>query len=104
MIDIDDNKSVELSIYDTTKEKNMGKITRNYYKDAHGAIIIFDVGNKESFNKVKYWLKETNNYAPKDIIICILGNKTDAPSASQISINEVKTLYNRRNLTCQKII
>ena len=92
LIDIDDNKSVELSIYDTTKEKNMGKITRNYYRDAHGAIIIFDVENKESFNKVKYWLKETNNYAPKDIIICILGNKTDVPSASHISIDEVKTL------------
>ena len=93
MIDIDDNKSVELSIYDTTKEKNMGKITRNYYKDAHGAIIIFDVGNKDTFNKVKYWLKETNNYAPKDIIICILGNKTDVPSESQINIDEVKTSY-----------
>ena len=93
MIDIDDNKSVELSIYDTTKEKNMGKITRNYYKDAHGAIIIFDVGNRESFNKVKYWVKETNNYAPKDIIICVLGNKTDVPSASQINIDEVKNLY-----------
>ena len=93
MIDIDDNKSVELSIYDTTKEKNMGKITRNYYKDAHGAIIIFDVGNKDTFNKVKYWLKETNNYAPKDIVFCILGNKTDVPSANQINISEVKNLY-----------
>ena len=72
MIDIDDTKSVELSIYDTTNEKKMGKITRNYYKDAHGAIIVFDVGKKESFNKVKYWIKETNNYSPKDIIICVL--------------------------------
>ena len=68
MIDIDDNKSVE-------------------------SIIIFDVGNKDTFNKVKYWLKEINNYAPKDIIICILGNKTDVPSASQINIDEVKTSY-----------
>ena len=93
MIDIDEHKSVELSIYDTTKEKNMSKITRNYYKDAHGAIIVFDVGNKESFNKVKYWLKETNNYAPKDIVFCILGNKTDVPSANQINISEVKNLY-----------
>ena len=93
LIDIDEHKSVELSIYDTTKEKNMGKITRNYYRDAHGAIIVFDVGNKESFNKVKYWLKETNNYAPKDIVFCILGNKTDVPSANQINIGEVKNLY-----------
>ena len=92
MIDIDDTKSVELSIYDTTNEKKMGKITRNYYKDAHGAIIVFDVGKKESFNKVKYWIKETNNYSPKDIIICILGNKTDVPSADNISFEQAKTV------------
>ena len=58
IIDIDDKSSVELSIYDTTNEKKMGKITRNYYKDAHGAIIVFDFENKESFNKVKYCKKK----------------------------------------------
>ena len=64
LIDIDDKSSVELNIYDTTSEKKMGKITRNYYKDAHGAIIVFDFENKESFNKIKYWQKEINNNAP----------------------------------------
>lgn len=92
MIDIDDKKSVELSIYDTTNEKKMGKITRNYYTDAFGAIIVFDVGNKESFNKVKYWMKEINNYAPKDIIICLLANKSDISAGREVTNEEAKEL------------
>ena len=92
MIDIDDKKSVELSIYDTTNEKKMGKITRNYYTDAFGAIIVFDVGNKESFNKVKYWMKEINNYAPKDIIICLLANKSDISTGREVTNEEAKEL------------
>ena len=75
--DIDENTTAELSIYDTTNEEKMGKITKNYYKDAHGALIVFDLTNKESFNKVKYWLKEIDSNAPRDIVLCLLGNKAD---------------------------
>ena len=42
-LDIDDNTSAELSIYDTTNEEKLGKITKNFYKDAHGAIVVFDL-------------------------------------------------------------
>ena len=92
IIDIDDKSSVELSIYDTTNEKKMGKITRNYYKDAHGAIIVFDFENKESFNKVKYWQKEINNNAPKDTMICILANKSDLIVGRNVNFEEAKAL------------
>lgn len=92
IIDIDDKSSVELSIYDTTNEKKMGKITKNYYKDAHGAIIAFDFENKESFNKVKYWQKEINNNAPKDIMICILANKSDLIVGRNVNFEEAKAL------------
>ena len=70
----------------------MGKITRNYYKDAHGAIIVFDFENKESFNKVKYWQKEINNNAPKDIMICILANKSDLIVGRNVNFEEAKAL------------
>ena len=92
IIDIDDKSLVELNIYDTTKEKKMGKITRNYYKDAHGALIVFDFENKESFNKIKYWQKEITNYGPKDIIICILGNKSDLIVGRNVNFEDAKEL------------
>ena len=91
-IDIDDNTSAELSIYDTTNEQKLGKITKNYYKDAHGAIIVFDLTNKNTFNRVKYWLKEINSNAPRDIVLCLLGNKADLTSDRNVAYEDAKTV------------
>ena len=91
-IDIDDNVSAELTIYDTTNEQKLGKITKNYYKDAYGAIIVFDLTNKNSFNKVKNWLKEINSNAPRDIVICLLGNKADISDDRNVAYEDAKSL------------
>lgn len=92
LIDIDEKSLVELSIYDTTNEKKLGKITKNYYKDAHGAIVVFDFENKESLSRIKHWQKEINNNAPKDIIICILGNKSDLIVGKNVNFEDAKAL------------
>ena len=89
-IDIDENTTAELSIYDTTNEEKLGKITKNYYKDAHGAIIVFDLTNKESFNKVKFWLKEIDTNGPRDIVLCLLGNKSDLTYDRTVQYEDAK--------------
>jgi Ras-related protein Rab-1A len=90
--DIDENTTAELTIYDTTNEEKLGKITKNYYKDAHGALIVFDLTNKESFNKVKYWLKEIDSNAPRDIVLCLLGNKADLTYDRIIQYEDAKEI------------
>ena len=91
-LDIDDNTSAELSIYDTTNEEKLGKITKNFYKDAHGAIVVFDLTNKTSFNKVKFWLKEINSNSPRDIVLCLLGNKADLTVDRDVPYEDAKAL------------
>lgn len=91
-VNLDDKTNIELSIYDTTNEKKLGKITKNYYKDAYGAIIVFDLTNKTSSNKVKFWLKELNSHAPRDIVICLLGNKSDLINERNVAYEDAKDL------------
>ena len=91
-IDVDDNTAAELSINDTTNEEKLGKITKNYYKDAHGAIIVFDLTNKPSFNKVKFWLKEINSNAPRDIVLCLLGNKSELTTERSVAYEDAKDI------------
>lgn len=91
-IDVDDNTVAELSINDTTNEEKLGKITKNYYKDAHGAIIVFDLTNKPSFNKVKFWLKEINSNAPRDIVLCLLGNKSELTTERSVAYEDAKDI------------
>ena len=79
----------DLSISDTTNEEKLGKFTKNYYRDAHGAIIVFDLTNEQSANQVNFWLNELKENAPKDIVVCILGNKEDLTSERKVEKKDV---------------
>ena len=91
-VEIDKTLTVDLAISDTTNEEKLGKITRNYYLDAHGAIIVFDLTNDNSFSKVKFWLDELKANAPRDIVYCILGNKSDLTADRTVKFEDAKAL------------
>ena len=91
-VDIDQNLRVELLISDPTNEEKLGKFTKNYYLDAHGAIIVYDLTNEQSFQKVKFWMEELNSNAPRDTVFCILGNKSDLTADRVVKYEDIKTL------------
>ena len=89
-VELDKNLNVDLLISDTTEEEKLGKFTKNYFLDAHGAIIVFDLTNQESFQKLKFWLEELNSNAPRDVIFCILGNKADLTADRVVKFEDAK--------------
>ena len=91
-IKIDANLTADLSINDTSEVENLEKIPRSYYTDAHGAVLVFNLADQKSFQKLQFWLDELNNYAPKDIIICFLGNQSDRTADRKVEFEEAKNL------------
>jgi small GTP-binding protein len=89
-VEIDQNLTADLLINDTTNEEKLGKFTKNYYLDAHGALLVYDLTNEKSFKKLKYWMDELNSNAPRDIIICILGNKADLTADRSVKYEDAK--------------
>ena len=75
--ELDGETSVNLQIWDTAGEERFMSVTRQYYNDSNGAMVIYDVTNKESFTKVDKWISELKNHAPKNIVIMVVGNKSD---------------------------
>lgn len=60
-----------------------------YYRDADGAVLVFDVTDRESFENVKnYWLKDIEEKAPENIQIAIVGNKSDLTEKEVITQRE----------------
>ena len=82
--------TVDLQINDTTNEENLGKFTKNYFLDAHGALLVYDLTNEQSFHKLKYWLEELKSNAPEDIVYCILGNKSDSTADRVVDYEKAK--------------
>ena len=72
-----DKKTVKLQIWDTAGQERFKTITSAYYRGADGIVIVYDVGNKDSFRHINDWLNEVNRYAPETTIKLLVGNKSD---------------------------
>lgn len=68
---------VKLQIWDTAGQESFRSIARSYYRDAAGALLVFDVTRRESFNHLARWLQETRQFANPNISITLVGNKAD---------------------------
>ena len=75
--DIDKNLTAELSINDTTEIERTSIFPKDYYRDAHGAILVFNLTDENSFKRLKYWREQLDSHAPVDIVVCYLGNQAD---------------------------
>lgn len=71
------SQSVQLSIWDTAGQERFHALGPIYYRDASGALLVYDITDAESFSKVKNWVKELRKIVGSDITIVIAGNKID---------------------------
>ena len=71
------NKLVKASIWDTAGQENYKAITRAYFHGALGAMIVFDITQSSTFESVSRWLNDIRSNAEKDVIIMLVGNKSD---------------------------
>ena len=76
-ISISSEIGAELTVWDTCGQERFRSMTRQYFKDAQGIVLVYDVGDLESFNNLSVWLKEIKNNSNKDPEIVLVGNKID---------------------------
>jgi len=92
MIDLDLNTVVKMNIWDTCGQEKFRILTKQYYRECQGAIIVFDLTNKRSFDYVKNWIEELHKYAPENVSILIVGNKSDLTAKKKVNKEEIKKL------------
>ena len=96
VINEDDNTSLRLNIWDTAGQEKYRAVTRQFYRDSDGAIIVFDLTKKNTFNGVQNWIKELKTHGSEDTEIIILGNKSDLPNEREISEEDIKNEINNK--------
>jgi len=70
-------RNVKLQIWDTAGQERFRSVTRSYYRGAAGAILVYDITNRDTYNHVSSWLSDARSLANKDIAIILVGNKVD---------------------------
>ena len=82
---LEPNKKVDLQIWDTSGEERFKTITRQYYRDASGILLVFDVTNEKSFADVVHWIEDIKLCAKSNVSIVLVGNKSDLESQRVVS-------------------
>ncbi|XP_057465912.1 ras-related protein RABA2a [Actinidia eriantha] len=72
-----EGRTVKAQIWDTAGQERYRAITSAYYRGALGALLVYDVTKPTTFENVSRWLKELRDHADSNIVIMLIGNKTD---------------------------
>lgn len=86
-------------VWDTAGEEKFRFIIKSYFNGAQGALLVFDLTNRNTFEKLDYWLEQldrgTNNFKGK---IVVVGAKSDMKSRREVSYEEAEEYCNINNL------
>ncbi|KAJ5076711.1 ras and ef-hand domain-containing protein [Anaeramoeba ignava] len=72
-----ENEKIKLEIWDTAGQDRFRSITPSYYRNTNGIMIVYDITNEETFEHISTWFQEIKTNAPEDVVISIVGNKSD---------------------------
>ncbi|CAH1372407.1 hypothetical protein MTP99_013907 [Tenebrio molitor] len=86
-----DGKRINLAIWDTAGQEKFHALGPIYYRSSNGAVLVYDITDEDSFQKVKSWVKELRKMLGADICLVIAGNKTDLEKNRNVSLEEAET-------------
>jgi small GTP-binding protein len=79
---------IKAQIWDTAGQERYKSITNAYYKGSKGALVVYDITKKETFDNIDRWITELKKNAEPDVTIILIGNKCDLNEERQIPIEE----------------
>ena len=77
IIKLRDGQLIKAQIWDTAGQEKYKAITSHHYRRAVGALLVYDITRRNTFDDCLKWYAELKNYTEKECIICIVGNKLD---------------------------
>ncbi len=91
-------KFAKVQIWDTAGQERFRTITASYYRGSHGAIIVYDITDRASFLHVQHWLDEIQRHGSDNMIVLVVGNKSDRGDAREVSFEEAAEFTTSRGV------
>ncbi|MEW5302028.1 MAG: hypothetical protein WDW38_008657 [Sanguina aurantia] len=94
-----DNKTIKAQIWDTAGQERYRAITSAYYRGAVGALLVYDITKSATFENVERWLKELRDHADSNIVIMLVGNKSDLKHLRDVNTDVAHGFCEREGLS-----
>lgn len=93
-----DEEKTKLNIWDTAGQERFRSVSKAYFRNAVGAILVFAINDQVSFNDLDGWLDDLHKLASPNAVIVLVGNKADLNDDRQISQNQAEEYATRNGL------
>ncbi|KAJ7225543.1 P-loop containing nucleoside triphosphate hydrolase protein [Mycena pura] len=77
-------KRIKLQLWDTAGQERFRSVTRSYYRGAAGALLVYDITNRESFSNLSRWLADARALASPHLVVVLVGNKSDKDDEREV--------------------
>lgn len=94
-----EGRTVKAQIWDTAGQERYRAITSAYYRGALGALLVYDVTKPTTFENVSRWLKELRDHADSNIVIMLIGNKTDLKHLRAVATEDAQSFAEKEGLS-----
>ena len=99
-------KKLNIILEDTAGQERYRAITKTYFKGANGAILLYNICDRRSFNHLKDWLhmikENIGNYENNKYLIFVMGTKSDIisedPTKREVKDDEAIEFCDKNNL------
>ncbi len=93
-----DDRTVRLQLWDTAGQERFRSLIPSYIRDSSVAVVVYDVTNKNSFTNCDKWIEDVRSERGGDVIIMLVGNKTDLADKRQVSAEEGEAKAKKLNV------
>ncbi|KAK9283506.1 hypothetical protein L1049_011752 [Liquidambar formosana] len=94
-----EGKTVKAQIWDTAGQERYRAITSAYYRGAVGALLVYDITKRHTFENIQRWLRELRDHADSNIVIMMAGNKSDLKHLRAVSEEDAQVLAEKESLS-----
>ncbi|MCL7034970.1 hypothetical protein MKW94_017061 [Papaver nudicaule] len=94
-----EGKTIKAQVWDTAGQERYRAITSAYYRGALGAILVYDTTKPTTFENVSRWLKELREHADSNIVIMLIGNKTDLKHLRAVATEDAQSFAEKEGLS-----
>src|SRR3990167_6153370 len=72
---------------------------KSYYRGALGALLVYDISKQVTFENVERWLNELRDHADSNIVIMLVGNKSDLKHLRAVSTEDAAQFSEKHGLS-----
>ena len=94
-----DGETIKAQIWDTAGQERYKAITSAYYRATVGALLVYDIAKQLTYENVESWLREIRDHADANIVIMLVGNKSDLRQLRAVPTDEAKVFAEKNNLS-----